>query len=115
MATSKLVVFGHTRNLRVHHCDVIARPNGQGHVQECLKSLKDANESLTGIGILTREECPNVFQMPLHYPRYTIADYKKMEEWKLDMLPSEYGLCFKGTLDEKRAFRMGAFMWPDHL
>lgn len=53
------------------------------------------------------------FQMPLHYPRYTKSDYEKMEEWKLDMLLLEYGLSFRGNLDEKRKFAMGAFLWPD--
>ncbi|KAF5728840.1 hypothetical protein HS088_TW21G00994 [Tripterygium wilfordii] len=51
------------------------------------------------------------FQMPLHYPRYTKVDYEEMEEWKLDLLLSQYGLCFNGTLEEKRAFAMGAFLW----
>lgn len=53
------------------------------------------------------------FQMPLHYPRYSKADYVKMEEWKLDMLLREYGLSFQGSLDEKRKYAMGAFLWPD--
>ncbi|XVF28049.1 hypothetical protein REPUB_Repub14bG0162000 [Reevesia pubescens] len=52
------------------------------------------------------------FQMPLHYPRYTKADYEKMEEWKVDMLLREYGLSLEGSLDEKRAYAMGAFLWP---
>ncbi|KAI3834635.1 hypothetical protein MKX03_005975 [Papaver bracteatum] len=56
------------------------------------------------------------FQMPLHYPRYKKSDYEKMEEWKVDMLLREYGLdSFKGTLDEKREFAMGTFLWPDQL
>ncbi|KAK4355177.1 hypothetical protein RND71_024148 [Anisodus tanguticus] len=55
------------------------------------------------------------FQMPLHYPGYTKDDYEKMEEWKLDALLSEYGLNFQGTVDEKRRFAMGAFLWPDQL
>lgn len=53
------------------------------------------------------------FQMPLHYPRYSKADYEKMEEWRLDLLLMEYGLNFKGTLEDKRSFAMGAFLWPD--
>ncbi|CAJ1962676.1 unnamed protein product [Sphenostylis stenocarpa] len=52
------------------------------------------------------------FQMPLHYPRYTKQDYESMEEWKVELLLKQYGLSFKGTLDEKRAFAMGAFLWP---
>ncbi|GMJ14528.1 hypothetical protein HRI_005122000 [Hibiscus trionum] len=56
------------------------------------------------------------FQMPLHYPRYTKADYETMEEWKVDVLLREYGLNVDGSLsnlDEKRAYAMGAFLWPD--
>ncbi|KAG6641915.1 hypothetical protein CIPAW_09G107200 [Carya illinoinensis] len=56
---------------------------------------------------------PSAFQMPLHYPRYKKADYQKMEEWKVDLLLEQYGLKFKGNLDEKRAYAMGAFLWPD--
>ncbi|RZC65872.1 hypothetical protein C5167_009564 [Papaver somniferum] len=56
------------------------------------------------------------FQMPLHYPRYKKSDYEKMEEWKVDVLLREYGLhSFKGTLDEKREFAMGTFLWPDQI
>lgn len=56
------------------------------------------------------------FQMPLHYPRYTKEDYEKMEEWKVDLLLKQYGLgFFKGTLEEKRAFAKGTFLWPDQL
>ncbi|KAI3849122.1 hypothetical protein MKW92_026574 [Papaver armeniacum] len=56
------------------------------------------------------------FQMPLHYPHYKKSYYEKMEEWKVDMLLREYGLdSFKGTLDEKREFAMGTFLWPDQL
>ncbi|EHA8591452.1 hypothetical protein COCNU_scaffold055464G000020 [Cocos nucifera] len=52
------------------------------------------------------------FRMPLHYPRYTRADYETMPEWKLDCLPSQYGLPVLGNLEEKRSFAMGAFLWP---
>lgn len=58
-------------------------------------------------------ENPSGFQMPLHYPRYKKTDYEKMEEWKVDLLLKQYGLSFEGTLDEKRAYAMGAFLWPD--
>ncbi|KAH7530039.1 hypothetical protein JRO89_XSUnG0026800 [Xanthoceras sorbifolium] len=56
---------------------------------------------------------PSGFQMPLHYPRYSKADYETMEEWKIDMLLGEYGLRFDGSPDEKRAYAMGTFLWPD--
>ncbi|KAJ8649455.1 hypothetical protein MRB53_002478 [Persea americana] len=54
------------------------------------------------------------FQMPLHYPRYTRADYETMPEWKLDCLLKEYGLPNAGDVSEKRKFAMGAFLWPPH-
>ncbi|XVE80527.1 hypothetical protein DITRI_Ditri14bG0147100 [Diplodiscus trichospermus] len=65
---------------------------------------------------ISKEDYPSGFQMPIHYPRYTKADYEKMEEWKVDMLLKEYGFSSNGsTVDEKRAFAIGAFLWPDQL
>ncbi|PSS34523.1 DNA-directed RNA polymerase [Actinidia chinensis var. chinensis] len=55
------------------------------------------------------------FQMPLHYPRYTMNDYHIMPEAKLDTLLAEYGLTVHGDLAYKREFAMGAFLWPNHL
>nr|DAD36345.1 TPA_asm: hypothetical protein HUJ06_006986 [Nelumbo nucifera] len=57
-----------------------------------------------------KERC-GYFQMPLHYPRYTKADYETMPEWKLDCLLTEYGLPVNGDIDQKRKFAMGAFLW----
>ncbi|KAJ1690891.1 hypothetical protein LUZ63_015046 [Rhynchospora breviuscula] len=54
------------------------------------------------------------FQMPLHYPRYTPADYKAMPEWKLDCLLREYGLPVVGDVSSKRNFAMGAFLWSGY-
>ncbi|WOL08297.1 hypothetical protein Cni_G17050 [Canna indica] len=54
------------------------------------------------------------FRMPLHYPRYTRADYESMPEWKLNCLLREYGLPVAGDVDDKRKFAMGAFLWSDH-
>ncbi|CAN0890820.1 hypothetical protein LINGRAHAP2_LOCUS16642 [Linum grandiflorum] len=51
--------------------------------------------------------------MPVHYPRYSKKDYEAMEEWRLDLLFLQYGLCFQGSLAEKRAYAIGAFLWPD--
>ncbi|KAJ9182537.1 hypothetical protein P3X46_006522 [Hevea brasiliensis] len=109
-------VFGHVDTVAMQRSDVLACPKNQGlqQVQECVGSLNGKEGAVTGIR-MRKEESPNGFQMPLHYPRYTKADYEKMEEWKLDMLLNEYGLGFKGCLDEKRAFAMGAFLWPDQL
>lgn len=54
---------------------------------------------------------PSYFRMPLHYPSYTRADYEGMPEWKVDLLLAEYGLPVMGSLEEKRKFAMGAFLW----
>ncbi|KAK7300755.1 hypothetical protein RJT34_11605 [Clitoria ternatea] len=54
----------------------------------------------------------SIFQMPLHYPRYTETDYQDMPEWKLDGLLREYGLPTQGDLAYKREFAIGAFLWP---
>ncbi|KAK6925945.1 hypothetical protein RJ641_007664 [Dillenia turbinata] len=64
-----------------------------------------------GINVYARERC-GYFQMPLHYPRYTNSDYESMPEWKLDCLLSEYGLPVTGSVNQKRNFAMGAFLWP---
>ena len=57
----------------------------------------------------TIERCG--FQMPLHYPRYTKAEYETMPEWKLNCLLAEYGLPATGDVNQKRKFAMGAFLW----
>ncbi|KAF6134483.1 hypothetical protein GIB67_034897 [Kingdonia uniflora] len=62
-------------------------------------------------GTHVRERCGD-FQMPLHYPRYTKADYENMPEWKLDCLLRQYGLPIIGDLEQKKKFSMGAFLWP---
>ncbi|KAJ4850297.1 hypothetical protein Tsubulata_025897 [Turnera subulata] len=56
----------------------------------------------------------SVFQMPLHYPRYTQKDYEIMQEYQLDRLLKEYGLPTNGDLAYKRKFAMGAFLWPTY-
>ncbi|KAI6707746.1 hypothetical protein NL676_010708 [Syzygium grande] len=58
------------------------------------------------------DRCKN-FQMPLHYPRFTRADYEAMPEWKLDSLLQEYGLPTAGDLHYKRSFAIGCFLWPN--
>ncbi|XP_024535441.1 uncharacterized protein LOC9637360 [Selaginella moellendorffii] len=55
--------------------------------------------------------CPYVFQMPLHYPRYTKLEYEAMPEWQLDRLLEEYGLPVSGSLQDKRDYAIGAFVW----
>ncbi|KAK2983650.1 hypothetical protein RJ640_023184 [Escallonia rubra] len=51
------------------------------------------------------------FRMPLHYPRYSKSDYESMPEWKLDCLLLQYGLPVTGSVEQKRKFAMGAFLW----
>lgn len=78
------------------------------------EDVKILDEERSSKGKKGHEEiCSSGFQMPLHYPRYKKADYQKMEEWKVDLLLKEYGLSFQGSLEEKREFAMGAFLWPD--
>lgn len=52
------------------------------------------------------------FRVPLHYPRYSRADYEAMPEWRLNFLLAQYGLPSTGDLSQKRSFAMGAFLWP---
>ncbi|MCO5552467.1 hypothetical protein L7F22_005979 [Adiantum nelumboides] len=62
---------------------------------------------------LSSVSVPSVFQMPLHYPRYTRSDYQAMEEWRLDRLLEEYGLPIPPTLDAKRELAIGTFLWEN--
>ncbi|XP_060184864.1 uncharacterized protein LOC132614427 [Lycium barbarum] len=74
------------------------------------------NSSQEKIHKIDQQKKMNNFQMPLHYPRYKKVDYEKMEEWRLDILLKQYGfLNFNGTMEEKRKFAIGAFLWPDQL
>ncbi|KAL9398076.1 hypothetical protein Peur_007037 [Populus x canadensis] len=98
-------------------CHVLGYPNEDSNMQSSRNKVVGCpNEHANGVMIknsrLEMNPCTG-FQMPLHYPRYTKADYEKMEEWKVDMLLREYGISFKGNLEEKRAYAMGAFLWPD--
>ncbi|XP_021740677.1 uncharacterized protein LOC110706973 [Chenopodium quinoa] len=84
-----------------------------------LVHVPDQKQGLTTekVNLQAKETGVSTFQMPLHYPRYKKADYENMEEWKVDMLLNQYGLGHhvKGSLDTKRKFAMGAFLWPDQL
>ncbi|XP_057497551.1 uncharacterized protein LOC130782297 [Actinidia eriantha] len=94
---------------------VLGYPN-EAAVQKKVKSLTfQSDQNLPKSAGTCVQMCCSGFQMPLHYPRYKKADYEKMEEWKVDMVLQEYGLRFMGSLDEKRAFAMGVFLWPDQL
>ncbi|WCJ33069.1 hypothetical protein M5689_014453 [Euphorbia peplus] len=88
--------------------DTIACTNVEGQM------LKDGKGGGV-IEIIKKEDYPNGFQVPLHYPKYSKADYENMEEWRLDLLLHQYGLCFKGTLVDKKAFAIGAFLWPAQI
>lgn len=91
-------------------CHVLGYPMSNTEEEaECKKGLCLANN----FNEVDQYYPASGFQMPLHYPRYTKQDYESMEEWTVDLLLKQYGLSFKGTLDEKRAFAMGAFLWPD--
>uniref|UniRef100_A0A7N2LHN7 DUF7722 domain-containing protein n=1 Tax=Quercus lobata TaxID=97700 RepID=A0A7N2LHN7_QUELO len=77
-----------------------------------MESMSSRPYSQNGGEQHTRREWCGHFQMPLHYPRYTQADYETMPEWKLDCLLREYGLPIIGDVDHKRKFAMGSFLWP---
>lgn len=100
-------------------CHVLGYPNKDpNNLQYC--DDQNINEEHGSCGVIDQSSKTHLsskttssgFQMPLHYPRYSKADYQKMEEWKVDMLLGEYGLSFQGNLDEKREYAMGAFLWP---
>ncbi|KAK4411478.1 hypothetical protein Sango_0220800 [Sesamum angolense] len=73
--------------------------------------MESINNSRGGGGGGEMKRCG--FQMPLHYPRYTRAEYEVMAEWKLDCLLAQYGLHphVSGDVEHKRKFAMGAFLW----
>lgn len=111
------IVFGQSADAASKTNNKVAFPDAKLQEQEMIDdSLANDNDpkgKLCSTG--TQEGSIAMFQMPLHYPRYKKADYEKMEEWKLDMLLKEYGLNFKGSLEEKRKFAMGTFLWPDQF
>ncbi|KAF3451867.1 hypothetical protein FNV43_RR07963 [Rhamnella rubrinervis] len=102
---------------------VVSYPSSGGGDHQVKSFNASPNNNIKGTSTSTvsyKEEKNNTraiqsdFQMPLHYPRYTKADYENMEEWKLDLLLNQYGIHnIDGSLDYKRAFSMGTFLWPD--
>ncbi|XP_021288552.1 uncharacterized protein LOC110419775 [Herrania umbratica] len=104
-------VFGHAEGGNLQTKAVVGCPNVHGSVNGC----KETDGGVACSIKISKEDYPNGFQMPVHYPRYSKSDYEKMEEWRVDMLLKEYGFSFHGSVDEKRAFAMGAFLWPDQL
>ncbi|KAL2341388.1 hypothetical protein Fmac_009328 [Flemingia macrophylla] len=109
----------------LHHstCHALGYPMNNPQVDQCKKIEGNPNGDVVKVSKNLNEVVDNPssscsssgfqFQMPLHYPRYTKQDYDSMEEWKVDLLLKQYGLSLEGTLDEKRAFAVGAFLWPD--
>ena len=77
-------------------------------------SSDQKTETTQKLDFQAKKNGSNSFRMPLHYPLYKKTDYEEMEEWKVDNLLKQYGLDHhvKGSLDEKRKFAMGAFLWP---
>ncbi|KAJ3673616.1 hypothetical protein LUZ60_005608 [Juncus effusus] len=88
-------------------------------VAQIVGNLNSKEPETNNIKVVNNKKKKNLFyegfRMPLHYPRYKKEDYAKMEEWKVDQLLREYGLDFEGSLEEKREFAMGAFLWPDQI
>lgn len=101
--------------LRATSTQIVAHPTNECPKEDKVNKVKmlscldeDRERSVNG-----KNQClSSGFQMPLHYPRYKKEDYEKMEDWRLDLLLREYGLSFDGSLEEKRAYAMGAFLWP---
>ncbi|XP_020573148.1 uncharacterized protein LOC110019704 [Phalaenopsis equestris] len=75
-------------------------------------AVSNAKGKVNGQRNKAKDDHKCCFQMPLHYPRYTKAEYEDMPEWKLDRLFEEYGLpAIARDLDGKRKFAVGAFIW----
>ncbi|KAI3680439.1 hypothetical protein L6452_35210 [Arctium lappa] len=83
---------------------LVAQPDDRGMISAS-NNIKETRKTSFSSG----------FRILLHYPRYQKGDYEKMEEWRLDLLLEQYGLSFDGCLEEKRAYAMGAFLWPHQL
>jgi hypothetical protein len=95
---------------------VIALSNVDYYVQSGTKKpalMFAKTESLSQID--PRNKQRKEFQMPLQYPRFKREDYEKMEEWRLDQILREYGIAFEGSVEEKRTYVMGTFLWPSKI
>ncbi|PIA34517.1 hypothetical protein AQUCO_03700060v1 [Aquilegia coerulea] len=78
-----------------------------------IESIVQPTPTIGGARISPRDLCGH-FEMPLHYPRYTKADYESMPEWKVDCLLAQYGMPVNNeNVEQKRKFAMGAFLWPN--
>ncbi|KAD3069081.1 hypothetical protein E3N88_36961 [Mikania micrantha] len=83
----------------------------QKHTQRRSKKMGSLARSIPETTAQQPKDRCGQFEMPLHYPRYTRAEYETMPEWKLDCLLRSYGLPITGDLNQKRKFAMGAFLW----
>ncbi|XP_052208042.1 uncharacterized protein LOC127811887 [Diospyros lotus] len=107
------IVLGHSADMNTPQDKSIRTCLTGKSTQENISKSSESAEWMASQMESCREECSVEFQMPLHYPRFAREDYEKMEEWRVDMLLREYGISFSGTLEEKRQFAMGAFLWPE--
>ncbi|GLJ18078.1 hypothetical protein SUGI_0319110 [Cryptomeria japonica] len=84
-------------------------------LEDLLKKLRWERNAVQAVAkeemLQAGEACE--FRMPLHYPRYSKADYESMAEWELDILLRQYGLDVRGDVEYKRQFAVDAFLWPD--
>ncbi|KAJ3673615.1 hypothetical protein LUZ60_005607 [Juncus effusus] len=93
---------------------IIAMSSDDYYVKSGLKKLKE-KENQTNSAKTTRLKNYKEFQRPLHYPRYKKEEYDKMEEQRLNQLLKDYGLPFDGSIEEKRAYAIGAFLFPSKI
>ncbi|CAK7324103.1 unnamed protein product [Dovyalis caffra] len=98
-----------------NHVTLMNSPT-KGHLHSSLSAEeRESMESVTfwaGGRVKEQQEKCGGFQMPLHYPRYSRSEYETMPEWQLDRLLTEYGLPVVGSVEQKRKFSIGAFLWP---
>ncbi|KAJ6290008.1 hypothetical protein OIU78_025844 [Salix suchowensis] len=83
------------------------------HKSRIIELRKDSEKNRLGRMDGKKKKEAGCFQMPLHYPKYTMKDYQTMPEWQLDRLLADYGLPVHDELAYKREFAIGAFLWPN--
>lgn len=98
--------------LGVATTQIVGQPDDERSEKTEKKQVKMASRESEATGVKSSSHgYGGGFQLPLHYPRYKKEEYEKMEEWKVDVLLMQYGLACEGSLEEKRAFAMGTFLW----
>ncbi|KAJ6372055.1 hypothetical protein OIU77_002389 [Salix suchowensis] len=83
------------------------------HKSRIIELREDSEKNRFGRMDGKKKKEAGCFQMPLHYPKYTMKDYQTMPEWQLDRLLADYGLPVHDELAYKREFAIGAFLWPN--